>query len=49
MRLCTKEDFGNTAGTDQLFDTWKGFILACPDLKDDETLYFEGDQASMYV
>lgn len=31
-----------------IFETWDGYVLACPDLKDDENLYFEGDVSSMF-
>ena len=30
-----------------MFKTWDGYIIACPDIDDDHSYYFEGDKSSM--
>ena len=47
-RACRQEDFGTSEKAKELFESWNGFILACPDLKEGENLYFQGDPAAMY-
>ena len=40
VRACRQEDFGDTdkVMAKELFESWKGYILACPDIKDDSCL-----------
>ena len=47
MRECREEDFGDTDYAKKKFATWKDYLIVCPDLKDDEELYFKGDHSSM--
>ena len=44
---CKEEDFGNTTKSKELFDSWKGFYLACPDLDADNPLILRGDPSAM--
>ena len=48
VKECSEEDFGDTEFAISMFATWKGFVLVCPDLKEDEELIFKGDESSMY-
>ena len=47
VRACREEDFGDTDYARRMFDTWKGYVLACPDLKNGTELWFMGDQSSL--
>jgi len=44
-KACTREDFGDHEAGDELFTSWTGFSMICPDLSnlEDETWKFTGD------
>ena len=47
VRRCHQNDFGSSTKAKELFESWNGFILVCPDLKKEDRLKFEGDLAAM--
>lgn len=47
VKECTEEDFGPREGAKELFASWKGYVIICPDLKDSDKIQFEGTPASM--
>lgn len=44
-RECVVDDFGEHGKP--IFDTWKGFTLACPDIPKDDIIKLEGDPGTM--
>lgn len=44
MRTCTKEDFGNSSTSVKYFESWKGFLILCPERtnKDGKDLTLNG-------
>ena len=38
VRRCHQNDFGSSTKAKELFDSWNGFILVCPDLKKEDRL-----------
>ena len=54
VRECRQSDFGTSARAIELFESWAGFILACPDLdtastdSSGKTMKLLADPAAMY-
>ena len=47
VRECIESDFGDHEHAKEMFSIWKGFLLICPDLKEDDVLMLEGTHSSM--
>ena len=46
-RECKNTDFGPVEYGQRIFDTWKSFTLACPDIPEEDIIKLEGDPGTM--
>ena len=47
VKQCQEKDFGDSDKAKELFASWAGFILVCPDIDDPNALSFQNTAADM--
>lgn len=47
VKQCQEKDFGHSEKAKELFASWAGFILVCPDIDDPNALSFQNTAADM--
>ena len=47
VKVCQETDFGDSEKAKEIYATWAGFILVCPDIDDPNALSFQNTAADM--